>query len=115
MILPSKKVILAAFVLVLLLGLSIWPASVSARSFPGNSSAVLAGVSQRDEGTTIFASVRVPYEGLETAHVSPTGALDDAPQSCKDDLDRKLRQAASIEQDGSFVTAITVCKTEPGS
>jgi NADH-quinone oxidoreductase subunit M len=99
----------------LLLGLSIWPASVSARSFPGNSSAILAGVSQSNEGTTIFASVRVPYEGLETAHVSPTDALDDAPQSCKDDLDRKLRAAASIEPDGSFVTAITVCRTETSS
>ena len=94
----------------LLLGLSVWPASVSARSFPGNSGAALVGVSHGGEGTTIFASVRVPYRGLQTAHVSPTGALDGAPKSCKDDLDRKLRAIAAIEQDGSFVTGITVCK-----
>ena len=94
----------------LLLGLSIWPAAVSARSFPVNSAAALLSVSPVRNDTTIFASARVPYEGLDTVQTSPTGALDDAPQVCKDDLDRKLRRAAAIQRDGSYVIMITVCK-----
>jgi NADH-quinone oxidoreductase subunit M len=95
---------------VLLLGLSVWPASVSARSFPGNSAAALLSISPVRDDTTIFASARVPYEGLDTVQTSPTGALEGAPQACKDDLDRKLRRAAAIQRDGSYVIMITVCK-----